>query len=87
MSGQHFSTDKKSAGSVMTKTVFYEVYIWWSAVYFLHCIDQGIKILSNQIIMVLSKTRNLLYVIHNTHVRCLGNVIIFIVYIDAVKLL
>ena len=64
---------QKSAGSVMTKTVFYVSTYLMKCRILSHCIDQGIQILSNRIILVLSKTRNLLYVIHNTHVmprRC-----------------
>ena len=55
---------QKSAGSVMTKTVFYvSIYLMKCGI-LSHCIDQGIQISSNRIILVLSKTRNLLYVIH-----------------------
>ena len=59
---------QKSAGSVMTKTVFYVSIYLMKCRILSHCIDQGIQISSNRIILVLSKTRNLLYVIHNTHV-------------------
>ena len=56
---------QKSAGSVMTKTVFYVSIYLMKCRILSHCIDQGIQISSNRIILVLSKTRNLLYVIHN----------------------